>query len=671
MGATGSSSSDPIPRGARLVRDIEGSAEGGYAAQDVGGSSKACFASIHAERRCTDPGCLTAFLVFFCGMGYIYASARSQGNLAKLTHGFDWRGTICGVDEGVRHRPFLFWCAPGGGDVEDLSLMDGICVPKCPGGNATESWCPGQARPFEYGTPEEADTKQVVIGMVRNLTRRPDYTSTEALGYCFPTKDLVLLNKIVARTHVTSLTKQFFLAGHGALESWRFLLGVAGACIVLGYAFLFVLWSCFEKLLYVLVTGTHLLLLLAAGGLAYVGYFDEHNFFATYFSENTARLCAWTCCAVVSLVWVLFCILCCYSKGAMSVTVDSVQATCEVIAKLPTMLLQPLVHSLVVISTLLALLYGFAWVLSTGKVHPQGEPLRQGGIEIQGMHRSFEFTGYQWACLAYWVFGTVWILEVVNALGQFAISHAVVIFACFDTREFLPMLHGYWAGLVYHLGTLAFGGFVIGCLKILAAVCAFLARQTRDEHGLPTMVTRVVCCCCAYCFLCVERLLTMVNDLVYTDVALQGSGYIEAAENVVRIAANNPATYAAIKGSATAVRVLGVTTIGGFGTFLSYRALSSSALHMELDGVFAGASSMLQTSNILGTTIASGFVCFYVAMAFMMVFYQTTYTLMYCMLIGAVKMGDEDPSASAQKQTLLSDKLRGAPGCMREPLEGD
>merc|ERR1711924_536224 len=182
-----------------------------------------------------------------------------------------------------------------------------------------------------------------------------------------------------------------------------------------------------------------------------------------------------------------------------------------------------------------------------------------------------------------------------------------------------------------------------------------MARQAGEEDSLRAYLARIMCCCCAYCSACIEQMVSMVNDLVYTDVALRASHYVKAAGNVVQVAASNPATYAAIKGSATAIRVLGVTTIGCTGTFLSYQVLASSAFHRELDSVFEGASSMLSTSSIIGTTVASGLICFYVATAFMMVFYQSAYTLMYCMLIGAVRPssggGDSDEEKSGHTTT--------------------
>jgi len=540
----------------------------------------------------------------------------------------------------VLDKPLLFWCNPG--REEDLTLLDGICVERCPDGDHGHHWCPGPGRPFEYSAPAPGgnDVVQVVIGMARNLTVSRGYETTEALGYCFPRKDAKLVNRIILRTHVSTLTKQLFLAGHGAVESWRFLLGVAGVCVVIGYVFLFVLWACFDRLIYALVFLAHILLLLSVSGFVLVGFSQKHNFFSNYFREDTAKLCAWTCGFLTLIVWVLFTLLCIHGQSALSSTIDSVKATCEVIVSMPTMLLQPLVHSAIVISLLLVLLYGFAWVLSMGRVVPSDAPVEQGGIEIAGLRRSFDFTGWQWLCLVYWLFGIVWIFETLNALGQFAISHAVVVFQCSGSEDCFPMLRGYSAGLGFHAGTLAFGGFIVCCLKVLAAVFALLTRQTQEDGSLQATVVRIVCCCCASCASCIERIVTMVNDLIYADVALQGSSYAQAAANVVSVAGSSPVTYALIKGSTTAVRVLGVTVIGGFGTFLSYQLLSSTSLHRELDAVFEDASSMLTTSSIIGTVVAAAFVCFYIAMAFMMVFHQTTYTLMYCMLTGAVKLGD-------------------------------
>lgn len=599
----------------------------------------------HRRRQPTDLGCVAVLLVFLYGLWAIFAAARREGDLAKLTHGFDWKGDICGVDAGVQDKPLLFWCAPGSGTAQQGSLLDGICVDRCPTGAETSSWCPGAARSYDRLGRAHGGRQEVVIGTVRNLTQRADYTTTEALGYCFPKQDLAMMGRIMQETHVSTLSRQVFLACQGAIEGWRFLLAVAAACVVLGYAFLAVLWLCFAKLLYGLVVACHAVLLGGCYAAIRAGLDDEQNFFANYFDPPAARSCAWSCAAVAGIAWALLSLFCCYNRNAIGITIDSVRLTCEVIAKIPTMLLQPFLHSLALVGTALLLLYGLAWVLSTGKVVPDDAPLQEGGLQVQGLQRSIQFTGWQWGCIAYWLFGVVWICETLNALGKFAISHAVVILACFNTTEWFPMLHGYAAGLLFHAGTLALGGFAVSCLKIIVVLLSFIVRQASDDSGVQGMVTRVACCCCLSCVACIERVLTMVNDLIYTDVALRAVGYGEAARHVVRIASSNAGTYVAIKGSAEAVRMLGVATIGGVGTFLSYQVLSSTAIHRQLDSVFANSSSMLATSSVLGTTLAAGVVCCFIATAFMTVFYQTTHTLMYCKLLGVAPAGAHDEEA--------------------------
>jgi len=598
------------------------------------------------RRQCTDLYCVGALAAFVYGLWVIHCFSRERGDLAKLTRGYDWKGDICGVDAAVKDTPLLFWCAPGSASPGSLNLLDAVCLKTCPSGPGTSSWCPGEARRYGRTEDEASNKKEIVVGTVRNLTVRPDYATVEAFGYCFPREDVYLLNRIMQETHISSLTKQVFLACHGAVESWHFLICVAIVSTCVGYAFLGILWSCYSTVIYGTFAICHLCLLTCSGALTYSSFHDEHSFFANYFEPQTARIWTWSCASIAWAVWLLFAAFCCCNRDAIRMAIDSVRQTCEVITQIPSLLLQPFFHSAVVLVCMLSMLYGFALLLSVGEVVPDLVPVQEGGLQVQGLQRSIRFTGWQWVCIAYWVFGQVWVFETLHALGQFAISHAVVIFACFDVVEKFPMLHGYAAGICFHLGSLALGGFIVGSLKFVVIVLSFVVKQAGDETGGSNLVARAACCCCITCVACIERVLSMVNNLIYTDIALRAVGYADAAGNVVRTAAINPGAYVALKGSAAAVRVLGIGTIAGLGTFMSYQVLSSTPLHESLDVVFPSASSMLVTSNVMGTTMAAGAICFFIGKAFMTVFCQTTHTLMYCKLLGVAENIDEEEPCS-------------------------
>jgi len=494
---------------------------------------------------------------------------------------------------------------------------------------------------------------RAALPSVRNLTLRGAYATTEALGYCFPSENLVLLHSAIKHTRASDAAKHVFLAARGAFDSWRFLLGVAALCVLCGYAFLLVVWACFARLVYLLAGIAHVLLVASTAAFAYAGFHDDMNFLIGHFDSIMAKLCMFVCSLAALALWILWLIICLHGRKALDATIDSVNATSVVIGHLPTLLLQPLVHSGMVISVLTILLCGLARVLSTGKVRPADDPIGQNEIRIAGMQRSLDFSGWQWAFLVYWVFGIVWAVETVNALGRFAISHAVVTFASLDAKQWFPLMHGYLTGLRFHLGTLALGGFVVGCLKLLVAVLAFLARQARDDLGVQGSVSRAMCCCCAYCATCVEQAVSMVNELAYTDVALQGTAYMEAAENAMRVAGSSPAEYALLKASAGTVRIFGVVTISGSSTLLSYWLLSSPVVHEQLGRIMPGASSVLNTSSIAGTTAAAALISFNVAMAFMTVFYQANHSLVYSMLMGATTVGDAYPTSPQKRVALI------------------
>eukprot|EP00438_Fugacium_kawagutii_P004349 Skav207886 [mRNA] locus=scaffold664:599109:624765:- [translate_table: standard] len=99
-----------------------------------------------ATRTCTDLPCLVIFIGYMIGMGCISSYAFENGNPRRLTHGFNFKGELCGVDEKVKASPFVFWCRAGAaqdGEPESLDADGAICVDTCPGNYADQMTCPG------------------------------------------------------------------------------------------------------------------------------------------------------------------------------------------------------------------------------------------------------------------------------------------------------------------------------------------------------------------------------------------------------------------------------------------------------------------------------------------------------------------------------------------------
>jgi hypothetical protein len=71
--------------------------------------------------------CCIIFIAFLCGAVVVVITGLDKGNLNRLTAMYDASGRGCGIDEGVKDYPLLYFFTP----VPDM-LWKTVCVKKCP-----------------------------------------------------------------------------------------------------------------------------------------------------------------------------------------------------------------------------------------------------------------------------------------------------------------------------------------------------------------------------------------------------------------------------------------------------------------------------------------------------------------------------------------------------------
>ena len=123
---------------------------------------------------------------------------------------------------------------------------------------------------------------------------------------------------------------------------------------------------------------------------------------------------------------------------------------------------------------------------------------------------------------------------------------------------------------MYHLGTLAFGGFVVGVLCILSCVVAFLGSQFRGKDGMQNKVSQCVLCCCSCCQGAIEAVVRMANTPGYADYVIYGNDYPKACWHVTTMMVHNPAMISLTQAITGIMRWIGTFTLGLFGTWGSY-----------------------------------------------------------------------------------------------------
>eukprot|EP00913_Durusdinium_trenchii_P017356 g16322.t1 len=413
-----------------------------------------------ATRTCTDLPCLVVFIFYMIAMCSISIYGYNSGNPRRLTHGFNYKGELCGVDENVRaypslelppptrpnevlFKPLIFWSYP------TMEFAGMYCVPHT-----------------------HANNELKILG--------DDPLTTQLMGPYGP------------------LANSYFKisAAFGSLRRcWKMVAWAAVGSVVLSYVYLGML-----RLAPYATAFTSICISLSATLLASLYFLLGEA--GLRFEKPLARL--------IFLFW--FCGLA-FMKRAITTALGCVNAAVECIFSMPTMLLTPIFEDhrgqprpwrpagvggfcapsarAAFKSTLwFILLMGIINLLGTGSMEPEviegdegdgwtGWTDGPGSSSETG--RKLVFSHEQYFILFTYVLGAVWLIEVSRSLTTFVISYAVTIWYYTEIPKnygpSFPLMRGLIIGTLFHSGTIVWG-----------ALCLALTRPFRMAR-IPSGVT--------------------------------------------------------------------------------------------------------------------------------------------------------------------------------------
>jgi len=144
----------------------------------------------------------------------------------------------------------------------------------------------------------------------------------------------------------------------------------------------------------------------------------------------------------------------------------------------------------------------------------------------------------------YLVFGLLWTIEVITNISWTAMSGAVSHWFFFresaEHKTRAPLLRSLGRVLCYHLGTIVFGAFIVGVIKLIRLVLMIIDKYTKDLQKSNPLFWLIIKCtqCCMYCL---EKTIKFITNYAYIYVALQGSGFCKACFQTFSLIFANPA----------------------------------------------------------------------------------------------------------------------------------
>lgn len=486
------------------------------AAGKTGGSSpiqKVDPASGVSVRRPTDLVCVLISLVYLFGMLIFLAivksasiDGRAYSDVRRLSHGMDYQARLCGVDDGVQERPFVFWCRddPAQKDFSiatTLNLKHPVCVEECPRQSGPSQLGPSQVecmmRPQGQGpAPEYAiqpvpnipggqfGNKENFFLMFREETVYATTYDSQLLSgrYCVPTNE-TLKADVLAFSGPLGLERLH--KGFGSFKDcWLVMFFSVVVAVVVSLVYIFLLGSlkdagnvvvcgCLIAVSIFLLLVAILLFMSATYGSPIFSrerYMDLNIFFKRV-SEGQALIASMVCGCI--------CLLLSFGSLSFFTNVNGhetkmetlIEASWSALMHMKSLFFIPPILAICKFFMMWLLCYNFMTLVSVG-MYDDYRIVVEGEL-FAGMSKNFYFDPMMWWGIVVYVFGGLWLLEIFTSLGQFVISWCAVIYyftSKDEDNEKVDIRSVAWKGLrialLYHAGSIMLGASGIWLFRI-------------------------------------------------------------------------------------------------------------------------------------------------------------------------------------------------------------
>ncbi|XP_061166170.1 choline transporter-like protein 1 [Saccostrea echinata] len=528
------------------------------------GSAAPEFSGPLQKRSCRDVVCLLVFLFALGGAGYGGYLAVSLGDQDRLVYGVDSWGNVCGKRnkeiEGVPRsgkdctnlRNLFFYdksifanYVPGDYITVDTTAL---CVKTCPTypissvtelqgfyNNTGSSLC-------WYDVPREAYFDGNSNGRDR-CPRLPIETHESILFRCIPKSfnqpfEILtsaindILNKIdpnFAEKCVSDLKK-----------TWREICYLSATALGVSLAIVILLRFIAGIVIWLMV------ILLGLGSVVGTALCWYHYYELQGSPQHTEEAEKWLIGSISgTVVMVIVLLILLVMRKRIALVVQLFKEASHAVSSIPFLLIQPLWTLTIFLGIVTLFSYIFLGMESAG--HPS--------ISNTTGYVSFKEDETVKVLKWYHVFAGIWTIQFVFACEKIIMAGAVAVwyFQRDSGMPSFPILLSIKQLIRYHLGSAAFGSFIITLLVFVNWILAFIHKKVKNSTG---SVGDFLMKCFRCCFWCFEKAIKFINSNAYIEIAILGESFCHSAQRALKIIVSN------------SLRLAAINSVGNFTLFL-------------------------------------------------------------------------------------------------------
>jgi len=415
-------------------------------------------------------------------------------------------------------------------------------------------------------------------------------------------------------------------------RSWKYLACAAAGALVLSFVWLFLLSRFAGFFVWLTIIGVHIVIAI----LAYFVYHEmkelENDYTATpvYLriasqKDTVDTLKGIFIVLVVMLAIIFLAVLCLVQR--IGIAVGVIEEASSAMIHIPTILLVPLGVGALMIPLAIYWVYIGAYLASTGL--PQ--------YDDNDNFTGYKTTGIYVRLELYHLFGGLWTLNFLHAIGECVIAGAIASYYWVHDKKDVPrnpVASSLYRTIRYHLGSLLFGSLILGIVQFIRFLLTQLERQVKGKEN---KIVKWVLCLTNCLLACFERFIKFLNKNAYIMISIYGYSFCTGARRGFSLVASN------------ILRVTAVNCCTGFVVFLGKLFVS---MLTTLIAFVILKNNFNNVGDYAIPTIAIAILAYAVSVCFFSVFDMAVDTLLLCFC------EDCERNNGADRPYYMSDKLK-------------
>lgn len=255
--------------------------------------------------------------------------------------------------------------------------------------------------------------------------------------------------------------------------------------------------------------------------------------------------------------------------------------------------------------------------------------------------RTYLFDDFTKYCGWYLLFCLIWTIAFIQAIGEIVVAMSVSKWY-FSRDKWkvgnMTVIKSMYDTIRYHLGTAAFGSFIIAVTQIIRIIVARAQKRARE---LGNKLGEAILCCCQCCLWVFEKVIKFLNKNAYIQTAIFGTPFCRSARESFALITRNAGKIGSITYVSTIVLFVGKC-------FISFLATGAAYIYIERDL----GEDLYSVAGPLALIFA---LSYFVGDIFLDIFDMSTTTVLHCFVADEEMFDGDECYAEGKLREWISD----------------